>query len=94
MKYSLAAQPVAGFTTALQRGRGEQDKEVCAGNDVFQYDALEVAASNAQIVEEHVISVLCQVLEDCQRPGRVAAAIADKNGFLGASHNPRAELFA
>jgi hypothetical protein len=53
------------------------------GADVFEDDALKVAASNALKVEEHFIAALGQVLEDSQRPGGVGAPITDERGSGG-----------
>ena len=57
-----------------------------AGSDVFEDDALEVAAGHAVVVEEDVVAMLGEVLEDCQRPGSVGAAVADEDCLFDASH--------
>lgn len=85
-RLDLAPQPVSAIATALERRGREQDEEMCPGADVFEDDALEVAAGDALKIEEHVIPVLGQVLEDCQCPGEVGAPVTDKHGFLNAAH--------
>jgi hypothetical protein len=37
--------------------------------------------------------MLGKVLEDCQHPGNIGAAIADKNRFLDASHSLPSVLY-
>ena len=84
----LAAQPIRGVVATLQRGGCEQDKEMRARSYVAEDDALEVATGDAVVIEEDIIAVLCQVLENSECPRDIGAAIADKNGFLDAFHNP------
>lgn len=54
--------------------------------DVAEYEALEVAASDAIVIKENVIAVVSQVLENSERPGNIGAAITDKDGFINAFH--------
>ena len=55
---------------------------------IFQYDALEVAglASDALVIEENILAVLCQILENSKRPRNIGAPIADENGFFDLFH--------
>jgi hypothetical protein len=55
-------------------------------SNVFEYDALEVAAGNAVVIKERVIAVVSQVLENGECPRNIGAAITEKNGFLDAFH--------
>ena len=83
----LAAQPICRVVATLQRGGGEQDKEMRPRRYVFEYDALEVATGDTVVIEEHIIAVVSQVLENSERPRKIGAAITEKNGFLDAFHN-------
>ena len=65
-----------------------------ARSDVLHDDALEIAAGDAYVVEEHVVAMLGQVLENRQRLRRVGAAIAEENGFFDSAHIPAVKLFA
>jgi hypothetical protein len=83
-RLDFAPQPVPAFATAFKRRWREQNKEMRPGADVFEDDALEVAAGDALEVEKRVITVVFQVLEDRQRPGGVGAPVTDEHGFLDA----------
>ena len=54
--------------------------------NVPEYDAFEVAACDAVVIEEDVIAEVSQVLENSERPRNIRAAITDKNRFLDAFH--------
>ena len=82
----LAAQPICRVVATLQRGRGEQNKEMCPCSYVSEDDALEVATGDTDVIEEDIIAVLCQVLENSECPRNIGAAITEKNGFLDAFH--------
>ena len=85
-RFDFAAEPIGGIVAAFERRWGEQDEEVGAGADVFDDDALEVAAGYAVVVEEDVVAVMGQVLEDRAREPWVGSAVGDEDGLLDASH--------
>src|SRR5271157_3916256 len=84
----LATQPICRVVATLQRGGGEQDKEVRPRSYVCEYDALEVATGDTVVIEEDIKAVLSQVLKNSECPGNIGAAITEKNGFLDAFHTP------
>ena len=49
---------------------------------VCEYRALEVATSDAAVVEEDVKAVVCQILVNCEFPRYVGAAIIEKQALL------------
>src|SRR5262245_35586190 len=56
--------------------------------DVLKNDLLKIPACDAEIVEEHVVAVMREILRDRERPSRcAAAAVADKDGLLDARHS-------
>ena len=59
---------------------------MCPCRYIAKNDTLEVAASDTVVIKKQVITVLCQVLENSERPRNIGAAIAEKNGFFDAFH--------
>jgi hypothetical protein len=59
---------------------------MCSGGDVSEDDALEIAAGDTVVIKKYVITVLCKVLKNRERPRDVGAAITEKDGFLDAFH--------
>src|SRR5271167_2200901 len=58
--------------------------------DVLQDDTLEITASDATIIDEHIEAILRKVLENGQRPRDIGAAIADENRFFDLFHTTAA----
>ena len=59
---------------------------MCPCSYVSEDDALEVTTRNAIKIEENIKAVLCQVVENIERPKNIGAAIAEKHGFFDAFH--------
>ena len=59
---------------------------MCPCRYVPEDDALEVATGDTVVIKEHVIAVLCQILENSECPRNIGAAITEKNGFFDAFH--------
>src|SRR4051794_9462132 len=82
----LPPQPICRVTATLQGRRRQQNKKMRPCGYVSEDDVLEITTVNAVKFKEQVIPVLCQVLENSQRPRDVGPAIAEKNGLLHAFH--------
>ncbi len=54
---------------------------------VPEYGLLEVAALDAYVIEEDVITVLREVLGGGESPRDIAAAVADEHRFLDVFHS-------
>ena len=78
---SWRIQPLDRRNAPARWESGQEDNKVCPRPYVFQYDSLEITASDAIIVDENIGAMLGKVLEDRQRPWLVGAAIADKTVF-------------
>lgn len=55
---------------------------------VFEDYRLEISARESHIIEEHIVAVVCQVLENIERPREISAAITKKHSFLDVMHKP------
>jgi hypothetical protein len=84
---NLAAQPIYRVVATLQCGRGQQNKIMCPCTYVSEDDALEVATGDTQVIKEHIIAVVCQVLKNSERPRNIGAAITEKQLFQAAIQN-------
>jgi hypothetical protein len=68
-RLDFAPQPVLRIAAAFERRWREQDKEMRPCADIFEDDALKVAAGDAFKIEERVIAVLCQVWKTASAQG-------------------------
>jgi hypothetical protein len=48
---------------------------MCPCRYVTEDDALEVATGDAVVIKEHIVAVLCQILEDSECPRNIGATV-------------------
>ena len=57
---------------------------MCPCSYVSEDDALEVATGDTEVIKEHIVAVVCQVLENSECPRNIGAAITEKYGLVDA----------
>src|SRR5215471_18532658 len=86
-RLDFAAEQIRRVAATLHCGRGEQNKKMGLRLYVLNDNALEVATSNAGEIHERFVAVVCQILNNSERPRNIGTPIAEKNSFLDECHS-------